>query len=74
MFLLSREGPNKKVYFPLRDLERVYIEGAIDKFIKILCRQNTTLQSFKLQSSQSDSCLYETLGDFNRHRTAINSG
>jgi len=45
------EGHNKTVYFPLRALEKVYIfiGGASDELIEILCRQNRDLQSIQLE-------------------------
>jgi len=43
----DRNG-NQAVYFPLRGLEKVFIEGASNEFIEILCRQNRDLQSLEV--------------------------
>ena len=39
---------SQAVYFPLRGLEKVWIGGASDEFIEILCRNNMNLQSIEI--------------------------
>ena len=37
------------IYFPLRGIEKVFIRGAFDELVEILCRNNRNLQSIELQ-------------------------
>jgi len=46
---VPKRTDGQAVYFPLRGLEKVFLLGASDELIEILCRNNRNLQSIELE-------------------------